>query len=260
MSVSNFPNPESQMPTSASRQSTNDATSSQKDLTGGFPADGSTISPAGPSIDQAPPEAAQFEKLMENQEIQESQTNLEAQNSLELARDTESMGSEQERSLQGTFNKTVDSFDKANNAIESALKDMEQYNFDLPASKEILLKGHINKAADGLEFVSDFIEKKSEGNVSFSDSIKDGEPSAKDLKNMVSTPLKNFFSYITNSQDRINAMNGEISQMGEKGQIGPADMLKVQVKMNKVQREVETFTNLLTKAIESTKTLMNVQI
>jgi hypothetical protein len=43
-------------------------------------------------------------------------------------------------------------------------------------------------------------------------------------------------------------------------QFTAADMLAMQIKVGYVQQEIEFFTSLLNKALESTKTIMNVQV
>ena len=51
-----------------------------------------------------------------------------------------------------------------------------------------------------------------------------------------------------------------VEQFNLTGQITPANMLAIQMKMGYVQQQIELFTSLLNKALESTKTIMNVQV
>jgi hypothetical protein len=43
-------------------------------------------------------------------------------------------------------------------------------------------------------------------------------------------------------------------------EITPANMLRIQMKVSYMQQEIEFFTAVLNKALESTKTIMNVQV
>jgi hypothetical protein len=73
-------------------------------------------------------------------------------------------------------------------------------------------------------------------------------------------PIERYMGYLTNSQYQLQGLTTQIQTMSEKDQLSPASMLAIQIKVGYVQQELEFFTSLLNKAIESTKTLMNVQV
>jgi len=74
-------------------------------------------------------------------------------------------------------------------------------------------------------------------------------------------PLEKFLGYLSQGQYQLEHLSESIAQIQSKGlEITPADMMMIQVKVNQIQQELEFFTNLLNKALESTKTLMNVQV
>jgi hypothetical protein len=73
-------------------------------------------------------------------------------------------------------------------------------------------------------------------------------------------PLQRFLGFVTNSQHQLENLNGVIDQFNVTGEITPANMLAIQMKMSYVQQQIELFTSLLNKALESTKTIMNVQV
>jgi hypothetical protein len=75
-----------------------------------------------------------------------------------------------------------------------------------------------------------------------------------------SNPIHKFLGYLTNSQHQLENLNVAIDQFNVTGQITPANMLAIQMKMGYVQQQIELFTSLLNKALESTKTIMNVQV
>ncbi len=77
----------------------------------------------------------------------------------------------------------------------------------------------------------------------------------------LSTPIERFLGFLTDAQAQLQGLGGDVEQLAlKKGEISPADMLAIQVKVGYVQQEIEFFTSLLNKALESTKTIMNVQV
>lgn len=69
-----------------------------------------------------------------------------------------------------------------------------------------------------------------------------------------------FISMLNNSEHQLKNLGGVVDQLGNTGEISPSNMLAIQMKMGYVQQQIELFTNLLNKALESTKTIMNVQV
>lgn len=80
----------------------------------------------------------------------------------------------------------------------------------------------------------------------------------------VQDAIHKFLGFLSNSQSRLQNVSHEVQNYREKsqatGHMSPADLLSVQLKVSFVQQELELFANLLNKALESTKTVMNVQI
>jgi len=77
----------------------------------------------------------------------------------------------------------------------------------------------------------------------------------------LSTPIERFLGFLTSAQAGLEGLGNDVERMSlVKGQISPADMLAVQVKVGYIQNEIEFFTALLNKALESTKTIMNIQV
>jgi len=74
-------------------------------------------------------------------------------------------------------------------------------------------------------------------------------------------PIDRFLGMLTKSQSQLESLAGNLRNMHENSQdLSPATMLLMQVKVGFLQQEVELFTGLLGKALESTKTIMNVQV
>jgi hypothetical protein len=74
-------------------------------------------------------------------------------------------------------------------------------------------------------------------------------------------PLNRFLNYLTHGDRQLSALVTEVQSYNISNEpITPAKLLAIQIKLNFVQQELEFFTNVLNKALESTKTLMNIQI
>lgn len=80
-------------------------------------------------------------------------------------------------------------------------------------------------------------------------------------KNVGQQPLVKFLNMLSNSDRQLFTLVGEISALqNSKERLSPEKLLAVQIKLGFVQSELEFFTNVLNKALEGTKTIMNVQV
>jgi len=74
-------------------------------------------------------------------------------------------------------------------------------------------------------------------------------------------PIDKFLGMLTNGQEQLQGLGKELSVLGaQESNLSPANLIAIQVKVNYIQQELEFFTNVLNKALESTKTIMNVQV
>lgn len=74
-------------------------------------------------------------------------------------------------------------------------------------------------------------------------------------------PIERFIGYLTQGQYQLQHLTDSVEQMQvNKKDLSPANMLAIQIKVGYIQQEIEFFTSLLNKALESTKTVMNVQV
>ncbi|MEI8328973.1 MAG: hypothetical protein WCG14_03125 [Chlamydiia bacterium] len=74
-------------------------------------------------------------------------------------------------------------------------------------------------------------------------------------------PLGKFLSYVTNGMEQMDGVQKQLTSISAKGtQLGAADLLLIQVKMNKAQQELDFTSVMLSKAVEDFKTLMNIQL
>ena len=76
-----------------------------------------------------------------------------------------------------------------------------------------------------------------------------------------SNPFKRFINMVGNAQRQLEQLPVALQGLSAEGQqVSPAKMLAIQLKMYYVQQEIELFSSLVNKALESTKTIMNVQV
>lgn len=81
------------------------------------------------------------------------------------------------------------------------------------------------------------------------------------LENKTVNPIERFLGFLTNGQQQLASLGNEINQMHlQDKEISPANMLRIQMKVGYITQEIEFFTAVLNKALESTKTIMNVQV
>lgn len=74
-------------------------------------------------------------------------------------------------------------------------------------------------------------------------------------------PIDRFLGFLTHGQAQLQTIAKEVETMHlNKNNLNAASMLAVQIKIGFVQQELEFFSSVLNKALESTKTIMNVQV
>lgn len=74
-------------------------------------------------------------------------------------------------------------------------------------------------------------------------------------------PVMRFLGFLTDGQYKLQTLASEVERMHlKKEDLNPAALLSVQIKVGMITQELEFFSSLLNKALESTKTIMNVQV
>jgi len=74
-------------------------------------------------------------------------------------------------------------------------------------------------------------------------------------------PIDRFLGFLTDGQSQLNSIAQEVQTLNlNKNNLNAASMLAVQIKVGFIQQELEFFSSVLNKALESTKTIMNVQV
>jgi hypothetical protein len=84
---------------------------------------------------------------------------------------------------------------------------------------------------------------------------------AEHVENKSVNPIERFLGFLTNGQAQLSTLSTEIEQMHlNNHDISPANMLRIQMKVGYITQEIEFFSAVLNKALDSTKTIMNVQV
>jgi hypothetical protein len=130
--------------------------------------------------------------------------------------------------------------------LENAKTQLSQAQTEIKPSYQTLLRNRLTHIDDNLKIALN------KAGVEYTPPPVTGAGNA--------NPMQKFLGYLTNSQHQLENLNGAIDQFNVTGQITPANMLAIQMKMSYIQQQIELFTSLLNKALESTKTLMNVQV
>jgi len=73
-------------------------------------------------------------------------------------------------------------------------------------------------------------------------------------------PISRFIGYLTDGQYQLQTLATQVEGIAGRKDFNPAILLLLQIKIGMVQQELEFFSGVLNKALESTKTIMNVQV
>lgn len=73
--------------------------------------------------------------------------------------------------------------------------------------------------------------------------------------------IDRFIAYINDGQDQLAAVQQRLKEMAASNQeLKPGDMMLIQIKMGQAQQEIEYSSTLLSKVIDSLKTILNTQL
>lgn len=75
------------------------------------------------------------------------------------------------------------------------------------------------------------------------------------------SPIGRFLAYIGDGQDQLMSVSQRLKELSKtNGELRPGDMMFLQIKMGQAQQEIEYSSTLLSKVIDSLKTIMNTQL
>ncbi|ADI38960.1 type III secretion ATPase [Waddlia chondrophila 2032/99] len=129
--------------------------------------------------------------------------------------------------------------------IDTLKTKLETPELNIKSSVQTLLRNKLNHIDENLKVALD----------------KTGTEVAKpERSDGMSKPIDRFLGLLTHSQNQLETLASDVKAMAVENEMSPASMLLIQIKVAKVQQEIELFTSMLNKALESTKTIMNVQV
>lgn len=75
------------------------------------------------------------------------------------------------------------------------------------------------------------------------------------------SPVQKFIGFLTHAQGQIESLSVEAQRLQDnKDHMSAASLLSLQLKVGLIQQQLEFFSSVLNKTLESTKTIMNVQV
>lgn len=81
------------------------------------------------------------------------------------------------------------------------------------------------------------------------------------VANNLTNPIERFIGFLTHGQHQLQNLAGDVKALEMRGKnLTPGAMIAIQVKVGFIQQEIEFFSAMLNKSLESVKTIMNVQI
>ena len=137
--------------------------------------------------------------------------------------------------------KSADHAREAIAQIEMALSDP---NLELKGSVKQLLENKLEHINDNLRVAAERSGTEM-GNLEIPERVN---------------PVNRFLGMLNYSQNGLANISTRLNSVAQTGDLPFTAMMAVQIKMNTITQEVEFFTSLLSKAIEGTKTIMNVQV
>jgi hypothetical protein len=132
--------------------------------------------------------------------------------------------------------------------IENAKRKLATPSLEIKPATQTLLQNKLSHVSDHLQAAL------SKAGVEYT-------PAADHLDNKLVNPIDRFLGFLTHGQEQLKSLSHEVETMHlNNKEISPANMLRIQMKVGYAQQEIEFFTAVLNKALESTKTIFNVQV
>jgi hypothetical protein len=152
------------------------------------------------------------------------------------------------------------------NLMQDSMKTLQGHmgnpNLKLKPSQKYLVKNKLSSMEEGLNAVNSRLGGTLDKEDSHSGgSYMDGSPEDKKKPGKISGPIGQFLNYVTDGVQTLESVKGELASLGDKKkQLTPGDFLFIQVKLAKVQQEMEFTSAVLTKVQEDFKTIINIQL
>lgn len=129
--------------------------------------------------------------------------------------------------------------------VDTAREQLQTPGLSLKSSVQDVLNTKLNNIEDNLKVALE----------------KAGVDYAGPARASRANPVTRFLDLLTGGQTKLEQLATHVGALHEaRKQMSPAGMLAIQLKVTYIQQELEFFTNVLNKSLESTKTIMNIQV
>ena len=212
---------------------------------------GKKLKPQGPV---AEPNKDYFESLMRQRRVQTESTQPTHTEQKDLAKKTENTIFDEVREL----NKKVDFATRSSPGelaaqaddviaqIDTLKNKLETPNLEIKGSVQTILRNKLSHIDENLKIALDRAGL---------------EYNPPERPTSLAKPIDKFLGLLTHSQSQLETLAEDVKSMSLMDkEFSPANMLLIQIKVSYIQQEIELFTSMLNKALESTKTIMNVQV
>lgn len=207
-----------------------------------------TLDAAEMMPDRMPPNRERFEGIVAEGKAVEgvSGQNLEEKARQTLMEQISTLNNQVERAKHGSPDMLIAQAAEVVDQIDKLKRQLNRPDLQLKGSVQTLLRNRLEHIDDNLKVAL------TRAGVEYTPETQNAQ---------VVNPVERFFGMLTNGQHNLETLTQNIQQMAaNKASFSPADMLFLQVKVATIQQEIEFFTNILNKGLESTKTIMNVQV
>lgn len=194
-------------------------------------------------VERVQPDKEQFDTLMRQDVVHNPQEEVSRTNFMDQVRDLQ-------KKVEGVSKATPDTLVKQAQDVIAQIEDVKTKlatpGVELQPSVQHLLKNKLSHIDENLRIAL---------NRTGSEYIAPSAPATS------SNPIERFLGFLTHGQFQLQKIAEEVNYMHlNKVEMSPASMLAIQIKVGYVTQEIEFFTAILNKALESTKTIMNVQV
>lgn len=181
----------------------------------------------------------QVEKVAKNEKLDPSKTSL--------MDEVRNLNQKVDKFSKVSPKELVAQADEVIHRIETIKRTLASPQLELNTSTHTLLQNKLSHIDENLR-------------VALSKAGLEYTPSA-NFENKTVNPIERFLGFLTNGQTQLASLSTEIETMHlNNKELSPANMLRIQMKVGYITQEIEFFTAVLNKALDSTKTIMNVQV
>ena len=200
-------------------------------------------------LDRAPPNKQHFDSLVDNSQATKAHASeaIGPVTKSSLIDEVRNLNMQVDRFSKVTPKDLVAQADKVIHQIDEIKTKLKSPELDLKPASQTLLQNKLQHIDENLR-------------VALSKAGVEYTP-VEHLQNKAVNPIERFLGFLTHGQSQLASLSTEITNMHlNNKEISPANMLRIQMKVGYITQEIEFFSAVLNKALDSTKTIMNVQV